>query len=404
VLPLQRRLALSDALVLVRNPIHVEEVESPSLVGSRWARSIYAGNLTDLLYCGGGRLLARPLALANGLPVVLAGMTFPSASSVRSALDLEAHDATLTPNGARQSGARNHCGSTLGYGRASRFGSSAAIHSRTREREIVPPNTGPGQSIPIATVPNLRDLGGWGTPGGKVRSGLIFRSAEFANLEGEDASAFGELGIRSVYDFRTEAERAAQPNVVPDGVEYVTIDILADSTDAAPAMLLKVIDDPPAAEQALGEGRALSLFQGSYREMIDLPSARSGYKQFFEQIANPEHQPALFHCTTGKDRTGWAAASLLLLLGVSREDVFADFMLTNEQLLPMTRPVSDHFASLGGDPAVLAPVLGVQKEYLDAAIAEMTSKYGDIDAYFADGLGLDSSTIDDLRTTYTEAS
>ena len=60
-------------------------------------------------------------------------------------------------------------------------------------------------------------------------------------------------------------------------------------------------------------------------------------------------------------------------------------------------------SSLGGDPAVLAPVLGVQKEYLDAAIAEMTSKYGDIDHYFADGLGLDSATIDNLRTTYTEA-
>jgi len=269
---------------------------------------------------------------------------------------------------------------------------------------MVSPITEPGQSISIATIPNLRDLGGWPTPDGKVRSGLIYRSAEFANLGGADASAFAKLGISSVYDFRTEAERAAQPNVVPGGVEYVAIDILADSTDAAPAMLLKVIDDPPAAEQALGGGKALSLFQGSYREMIDLPSARAGYKQFFEQIANPEHRPALFHCTTGKDRTGWAAASLLLLLGVSREDVFADFMLTNEQLLPMTKPVSDHFASLGGDPAVLAPVLGVQEEYLDAAIAEMNSKYGDIDRYFADGLGLDSATIDNLRTTFTEAS
>jgi protein-tyrosine phosphatase len=236
-----------------------------------------------------------------------------------------------------------------------------------------------------------------------VRSGLIFRSAEFASLEGEDASAFGELGIRSVYDFRTEDERTQQPNVVPDGVEHVTIDILADSAQAGPAMLLRVMGDPKAAEELLGDGKALELFQHSYRELINLPSARAGYKDFFEQIASPDHQPSLFHCTTGKDRTGWAAAALLLLVGVDEEDVYADYLLTNEQLLPMTQPISDQFASLGGDPGLLAPVLGVRKEYLDAAITEMNSKYGGIDAYFADGLGIDSATIHALRTSYVDA-
>ena len=66
-----------------------------------------------------------------------------------------------------------------------------------------------------------------------MRSGLIYRSAEFSGLEGDDASASANLGVRSVYDFRTEPERAAQPNVVPAGVEYVVLDILADSANAA---------------------------------------------------------------------------------------------------------------------------------------------------------------------------
>jgi protein-tyrosine phosphatase len=119
-------------------------------------------------------------------------------------------------------------------------------------------------------------------------------------------------------------ERAAQPNVVPQGVEHIPLDILADSDQAAPAMLLKVVGDPEAAEKALGGGKAFTLFESANREIIDLPSARAGYQQLFEQIATAEHQPALFHCTTGKDRTGWAAAALLLLLGASREDVYAD--------------------------------------------------------------------------------
>jgi protein-tyrosine phosphatase len=260
----------------------------------------------------------------------------------------------------------------------------------------------PGQSIEIRSVPNLRDLGGWPTAKGRVRSGLLFRSAEFSNLGGDDLQRFKGLGIRSVYDFRTRSERAAQPNVVPEGVDHVVIDILADASGSGPAMLLKVLGDPDAAEEALGGGKAEGLFEASYRELIDLPSARAGYKRFFEETADAGHRPAMFHCTTGKDRTGWAAAAFLLLLGVSSEDVYADYLLTNDQLAPMTRPISDRFAEAGGDPAILAPVLGVRKAYLGAAIDEMTSRYETIDSYFSDGLRIDDETIEKIRTTFIE--
>jgi len=264
------------------------------------------------------------------------------------------------------------------------------------------PTFRPGQSIPIATVPNLRDLGGWATPDGKVREGLLYRSAEFADLQGGDASAFGQLGIRSVYDMRTEDERAAEPNRVPAGTEYVVVDILRDSSGAAPAQLLKVLGDPEAAEELLGGGKAVALFINGYREIVSLPSALSGYRQFFADIARPEHRPALFHCTTGKDRTGWAAAALLLLLGVSQEDVFVDYLLTNEQLLPALQPKIDQFESIGGNPELLVPILGVQRPYLEAAIAEMTERYGSIEGYFSEGLGLDAAVIDGLRKTFVE--
>jgi protein-tyrosine phosphatase len=265
------------------------------------------------------------------------------------------------------------------------------------------PTFRPGQSIPISTVPNLRDLGGWPTPDGKVREGLLFRSAEFADLQGGDASAFGQLGIRAVYDMRTEDERAAEPNRVPAGTEYVVVDILRDSSGAAPSQLLKVFGDPKAAEELLGGGKAVALFINGYREIVSLPSALSGYRQFFTDIAQPEHRPALFHCTTGKDRTGWAAASLLLLLGVSEEDVFADYLLTNQQLLPALQPKIDQFESIGGDPELLVPILGVQRTYLEAAIVEMTKRYGSIEGYFSEGLRLDAPAIDGLRETFVEA-
>ena len=73
--------------------------------------------------------------------------------------------------------------------------------------------------------------------------------------------AFSKLGVRSVYDLRIEAERQAQPDRVPEGTEVIVCDVLADSADAAPAQLQKVIADPKGAEDILGGGKAVALFE-----------------------------------------------------------------------------------------------------------------------------------------------
>jgi protein-tyrosine phosphatase len=115
-----------------------------------------------------------------------------------------------------------------------------------------------------------------------------------------------------------------------------------------------------------------------------------------------EHRPALFHCTTGKDRTGWAAASLLSLLGVSEEEVMREYLLTNEQLVPRLQPVLDQFKAAGGDPELLMPVVGVRREYLDAAFDEMHTRFGSLEGYFADGLGIDAAAQQELKAIFVE--
>jgi protein-tyrosine phosphatase len=260
----------------------------------------------------------------------------------------------------------------------------------------------PGQQIPIGTVPNFRDLGGWSTPTGRVRSGMLFRSAEFANLAGDDLTAFDRFGIRSVYDLRTADERAANPNTLPDGVEYVVLDILADATGAGPAQVLQALADADTAKETLGDGKAVAMFEQAYRQIVSLPSALAGYKQFFLDVADSGHRPAVFHCTTGKDRTGWAAIAFLSLLGVSKDDIRKDYLLTNDQLLPSLKPFLDQIAAKGIDTSLLQPVVGVQGEYFDAALDEMTKRYGTIEGYFTDGLGLDEATMATIRSDYTE--
>ena len=261
----------------------------------------------------------------------------------------------------------------------------------------------PGQSIAIASVPNLRDLGGWPTRGGgRVRWGLLYRSTELSRLEGADMAAFAALGVRSVYDLRTEVERKAQPDRLPQGTEYVAADVLADLADAAPAQLLDVATDPQAAEALLGGGKGPALFAKAYREIVSLPSAVVAYHRLFSDLTREEHRPALFHCTGGKDRTGWAAAALLTLLGVPDDQVMQEYLLTNTELLPAEQPLLDRFKALGGDPEVLRPAIAVAPDYLEAAFDEMRKRFGTIAAYFAEGLKLDDAAQKTIRAAFVE--
>lgn len=268
----------------------------------------------------------------------------------------------------------------------------------------------PGAPSSVPALPNLRDLGGWRGVGGRpVRYGMLFRSTDFRALLDDPAAAaeFGSsLGLRTVYDFRSTVETEAMPDPVWDDVPALHLDILADTSTAVPANLAAVLTEPGAVVQVneflAGQGAADTM-SGTYREMITADSARTGYGRFYRGLLGQDRSPALFHCTTGKDRTGWAAASFLSLMGVSREDVFTEYLLTNERLIPALSPVFAKFAEAGGDPELLTAVLGVRAEYLAAAFAEVDAVHGGLDAYFTEGLGIDDTAQQALRDRFLEA-
>lgn len=255
-----------------------------------------------------------------------------------------------------------------------------------------------GASIPIESLPNLRDIGGYRAADGKtVKRGQLYRSVLLGRLSDADLPKVEELGLRTVFDLRTTAESEASPDR-EIGSREVRLDVLADRTGEGAASLLAKMDDPAAIGAALADGGGTGMMETAYRELIELPSAMTSYRTFFTDLAAAGTVPALVHCTTGKDRTGWAAASTLLFLGVDEQDVFHDYLLTNQQLLPALKPIFDQFSSLGGDPEALKPVLGVDRSYLRTAIDLMTKAYGSIDGYMSDGLGLDDEILERLRS------
>jgi protein-tyrosine phosphatase len=276
--------------------------------------------------------------------------------------------------------------------------------ARAQTPAAVLPQLAPGQSLGLAlgmpTVPNLRDVGGYRTTDGKtVARGIAYRSDTFNPMSAEEIKKLERLALKNDYDLRTAAEVKAKPDQLPPGVAYHLLNVLADAKSAAPAELEALMHDPKKANVELGGGKIEALFKQGYREFITLPSARQSYRTLFTDLADPQKAPGVFHCTTGKDRTGWAAAALLTLLGVPKDTVMADYMRTNDYTLPQFQREIDGFAAAGGERSIALAIFGVKPEYLEASFDEMHKKYGSIEDYFA-GLGIDAAGQQALRQRF----
>ncbi|WP_035280139.1 tyrosine-protein phosphatase [Brevibacterium album] len=252
--------------------------------------------------------------------------------------------------------------------------------------------------MPVPGLPNFRDLGGHRTAEGRsVRSGLLYRSVDLSRLDAGGQEALRKRGIRTVFDLRTASECEERPDRLPAGARRVPLDVLRDSQQTAPAHMSAFFEDPALAGEFLSGGRAVEHFAQAYRDIVSLPSALEAYRGWYRGLLDFGDAPSLVHCTTGKDRTGWAAASLLLTLGVDADTVMADYLRTNTDLLPALQPLFDRFAESGGNPAMLEPVLGVREEYLVTALAEAETRFGGIEGYVRRGLGLSEDELTRLR-------
>ena len=259
----------------------------------------------------------------------------------------------------------------------------------------------PGLSLGISSVPNLRDLGGYETrDGATVAGGLVYRSNQLSPISPEDMKKFTKLGLKNDYDLRTEAERTPSPDQLPEGVNNIWLDVLKDAKGSAPTNLLALLQNPVEGNKELGDGKIEAVFVQSYRDFVSLPSAKTAYHELFTSLADPNKTPALFHCTTGKDRTGWAAAAFLTLLGVPMETVMEDYLRSNDYILPLYKEVIDGYVTGGGEPNIPQAIFGVKKEYLEASFDEMQTNYGSIENYFSEGLGIDTNTQKMLRDMY----
>lgn len=242
------------------------------------------------------------------------------------------------------------------------------------------------RSLRLAGAPNFRDVGGYRTGDGRwVRMGALYRSDRLDRLTDEDFARIAALNPALVVDLRLERERLAAPDRLPPGASGLVADVYAD---AAPG------SDPYAGIATAADAKELLLTAN--RRFVSLPSARRGYAALLASVRDARG-PVVYHCTAGKDRTGWGTAVLLTLLGVPRATVVADYLASNGYLVERNRR---QLARLGADGARIEPTLWVRADYLAAAFDEVERGYGSFDAYASQALGIDAAAVAELRARY----
>ncbi|MEX0739903.1 MAG: tyrosine-protein phosphatase [Pseudohongiella sp.] len=258
--------------------------------------------------------------------------------------------------------------------------------------------------IPMEGGRNFRDLGGYQTEDGRqVKSGLLYRSGVLHHLTDADYKKIDALDIQTVVDFRAIEERQDEPtNWKAGDVNIMTWDYhmtFGEGNDVLGAF----------ANPDLGGPEAEALMAELYRQMID--QQQPHYAAMFDQLANND-EALLFHCTAGKDRTGIAAALLLTALGVERETVIADYTLSETiASLPeyqtaapaLTDDMDETYSFLASmSPAALDALMGTRRAYIEAALDEMATRAGSVDAYIRNDLGVSEQDLQQLQATYLE--
>jgi protein-tyrosine phosphatase len=252
-------------------------------------------------------------------------------------------------------------------------------------------------------LPNLRDVGGYPTRDGlRVRERELYRSsAPVGSSEVHVAELVG-IGLRSVFDLRSADEQDAAPDVLPDGTHYTRTDVLQGTSGLTPVDQERLMADPAAARRVLERTSGYELAETRFRDLVRLAGARRGLRTIFVSLTDDTHRPALIHCSTGRDRTGWVIAALLSLLDVPHEQIVADYMVSAELLEPINRASRNVFLARGGDGESFDSLTAVRPEYLDAAFDEVDRAFGTIERYFEHGLGIDGATQDTLRAVLLE--
>ncbi len=271
-----------------------------------------------------------------------------------------------------------------------------------------------GKRIPLEGTRNTRDLGGYKAKNGKfIAYKRLIRSDCLANITKKDEEfLFHDLHVRYEVDMRGEHEILNRPNVKLQNVTFLHLPVQEEKIeyeDDNPHTCIQV--DDKAIQHTIDylfrmdfRGDITIAFEKVYRSMLR-PFGKSQYEKFIRLCIQNREGAILFHCADGKDRSGLAAAILLLCLGVEKEIVIQDYLKTNENTIDKARKREEYLRNVAHiqDETVInsvKAVAGVRRNWIEAAFDEMEKQAGTIDNFIHEELHLSDEDLRNLQKNY----
>jgi len=234
--------------------------------------------------------------------------------------------------------------------------------------------------IMVAGAPNMRDLGGfYGENGKRVLYHKLFRCGDLSKLTTSDLDTLSALGINQVIDLRKSAEIASAPDILPQtGVTSTNLPLFASVNGGlSDAQIIAGVLQGTISVDAINQ-HMISLYN-----TIDSLKIANWTKAL--AILQTTGNTTLFHCKSGKDRTGMTAALILFSVGVSQNDIVGDFMASN---IYLSKTIAEELSALdsiygAGSSDKLKPLFGVQDFYIYAFFNAVNAKYGSMDNFLS---------------------
>ncbi|MFK7933459.1 MAG: tyrosine-protein phosphatase [Saprospiraceae bacterium] len=250
--------------------------------------------------------------------------------------------------------------------------------------------------IPLKGTLNFRDIGGIPTQDGRVvKWGTIYRSGKLADLTKRDLRYFENLGIKTILDFRNDIEIEKDPDRYPTSYDilYKQYPIGGKSGATYVAYEAKVRSGEVTGSQSK------DLFIELMRQFAD--SVAQDFKPVLDHIQNGNTTPLLYHCTSGKDRTGFATAMILSALNVDREIIVNDYMMSNFYRFKKIKGNLFKAKLVRMDAEMLSYVMQVNEDYINAVFTVIDEEHGGIDNYLTEQFGLTEAVREQLIQNYT---
>jgi protein-tyrosine phosphatase len=256
------------------------------------------------------------------------------------------------------------------------------------------------QLIQLERAANVRELGGYKTTSGKtIKRNKLIRSAAINELSEADQRTLSNYGVNQIIDFRSYEEAREQPDqAIPKAQQFFLPIFSEDET--------MVSLSAETLTQKLADGEdAESQMKKVYRHFVESSHARKQYREFFDLvIKNDEAGATLFHCTAGKDRTGFGSFLLLSLLDVDSATIREDYLATNRYLGPFLKEKFTPMEKQMPPEVVeaLTTLMSAKESFLDESLLAIEKNFGSVNQYLKEGLGITKEEKDYFLAHYTE--